>query len=103
MHAVAGVDLIVGGHNHFRLNPPVEENGVPILQAGEQGPTWGGLDLEVEDDRVLAWDYRLLPVDDQTLVDEKIATKVARLAAQADRELLTSRRPRRHRFRLPSK
>ena len=87
--AVAGVDLIVGGHNHFRLDPPVEENGVPILQAGERGAYLGRLDLEVEDDRVLAWDYRLLPVDDQTPVDEKIAAKVARLAAQADRELLT--------------
>ncbi len=86
---VAGVDLIVGGHNHFRLDPPVEDQGVLILQAGERGAYLGRLDLEVEDDRLLSWNYQLLPVDDQTPVDEKIAAKVARLAAQADQELLT--------------
>ena len=86
---VAGVDLIVGGHNHFRLAPPVEDKGVLILQAGERGAYLGRLDLEVEGDRMQSWNYRLLPVDDQTPVDEKIATKVARLAAQADKELLT--------------
>ena len=50
---VAGVDLIVGGHNHFRLDPPVEDKGVLILQAGERGAYLGRLDLEVEGDRLL--------------------------------------------------
>ena len=86
---VAGVDLIVGGHNHLRFDVPVEENGVPILQAGERGAYLGRMDLEVEGERLMGWKYRLLPVDDQSPADEKIAAKVARLAAQADKELLT--------------
>ncbi len=85
---VAGVDLIVGGHNHFRFDKPVEENDVPIVQAGERGAYLGRLDLEVEKDRLIKWDYRLIPVDDQAPVDARIAAKVARLVARADQDLL---------------
>ena len=84
-----GVDLIVGGHNHYRLDTPHEENGVLVVQAGERGRYLGRMDLEAEGDRLVLKGYRLIPVDDQAPVDEKIAAKVARLVERADQELLT--------------
>lgn len=86
---LSGVDLIVGGHNHYRFDSPLEENGVLLVQAGERGAYLGRLDLEVEDDRLVMRDYRMIPVDDQVPVNEKIAAKVARLVERADQELLT--------------
>jgi 5'-nucleotidase/UDP-sugar diphosphatase len=85
---VAGVDLIIGGHNHFRFDQPVAENEVLIVQAGERGAYLGRLDLEVEQDRLLKWDYRLIPVDDQAPEDPRIAAKVKQLVARADQDLL---------------
>ncbi len=82
------MDLIIGGHNHFRFDQPIEENEVLMVQAGERGAYLGRLDLEVEQDRLLKWDYRLIPVDDQAPVDPRIAAKVERLVARADQELL---------------
>jgi len=84
-----GVDLIVGGHNHYRFDQPLVENGVLLVQAGERGAYLGRMDLEVEDHRLVLRDYRIIPVDDQAPVNEKIAAKVAKLVERADQELLT--------------
>lgn len=88
-HGVPGLDLIVGGHNHYRFDSPREENGVLLVQAGERGSYLGRMDLEVEEDRLVLKNYRMLPVDDQAPVDARIADKVAKLVERADRELLT--------------
>ncbi len=45
---VVGLDLIIGGHDHVALNPPLEVNGVVIAQAGQYGQFLGRLDLELD-------------------------------------------------------
>lgn len=56
----SGVDVIVGGHSHTRLQEPLLEHGIIIVQAGSQMTELGRLDLQVQDDRVAAYDGSLL-------------------------------------------
>lgn len=54
------VDLIIGGHSHSYIESPTRVNGIYILQAGSYLSHLGLVDLEVENDRVTAFDSRLI-------------------------------------------
>jgi len=56
----SGVDVIVGGHSHSRLKRPLMEGGILIVQAGSKWTNLGRLDLQVEDDRIVRYDGRLV-------------------------------------------
>lgn len=43
--AVPGIDLIVGGHSHHRLDEPVLVGGTPIVQAGASGEYVGWVSI----------------------------------------------------------
>jgi 2',3'-cyclic-nucleotide 2'-phosphodiesterase (5'-nucleotidase family) len=45
---VAGVDLIIGAHDHVELYPPLVINQTLIAQAGDYGRYLGRLDLEID-------------------------------------------------------
>jgi 2',3'-cyclic-nucleotide 2'-phosphodiesterase (5'-nucleotidase family) len=47
-----GLDVIIGGHSHTRLNSPKVINGVIICQAGSNAENLGELDMTVKNDRV---------------------------------------------------
>jgi 2',3'-cyclic-nucleotide 2'-phosphodiesterase (5'-nucleotidase family) len=57
--AVPGVDVIVGGHSHTRLEHPVAVGRTLIVQAWEHGKALGVLDLTVENGRVVRHEGRL--------------------------------------------
>ncbi|HSD84792.1 MAG TPA: bifunctional UDP-sugar hydrolase/5'-nucleotidase, partial [Anaerolineae bacterium] len=46
--SVAGIDLIIGAHDHVELNPPLVINQTIIAQAGDYGRYLGRLDLEID-------------------------------------------------------
>lgn len=58
---VTGADVIVGGHSHTRLTEPQPVNDVLVLQTGSYTHNLGYIDLTVDDDRVTAYDGRLVP------------------------------------------
>jgi 2',3'-cyclic-nucleotide 2'-phosphodiesterase (5'-nucleotidase family) len=45
---IAGIDVLIGGHSHSLLDPPLEINGTILAQAGEYGKVLGRLDLEID-------------------------------------------------------
>jgi 5'-nucleotidase/UDP-sugar diphosphatase len=49
---VKGIDVIVGGHSHTKLETPVKVGGTIIVQAWEHAKALGVLDLTVEDGRI---------------------------------------------------
>jgi 2',3'-cyclic-nucleotide 2'-phosphodiesterase (5'-nucleotidase family) len=60
---VKGIDLIVGGHSHTRLEQPEVVEGTPIVQTGCYGRYVGKLQMRIAADggtRVL--DYELVPM-----------------------------------------
>ena len=69
---VKGIDVIVSGHTHSKLEKPVIVNGIPIIQAGEYGQFVGKLSLTFNDGNISVDDYSLIPVDDRILGDPVI-------------------------------
>lgn len=73
---VEGIDLIIGGHSHTRLDQPLEVAGVKIVQTGQHGENLGRIDLEFAVDRngakLLNMKYRLIPINESIKPDEKI-------------------------------
>lgn len=98
---VDGIDIIVGGHSHTKLNEPtVYEGGeapVVIVQTGEYGVNLGKLDATFDEKGVLTkWEGQLINVDakneDESYVikgDEASATKLKEYAAKLE-ELKTT-------------
>jgi 5'-nucleotidase len=70
--SVKGIDIIIGGHSHTKLDQPVMIEGVPIVQTGEFGQFVGALSLSYASDRLKVDGYRLIPVDDKVMGDKKI-------------------------------
>lgn len=72
-----GVDMIIGGHSHTRLDKPAEVNGVLIAQAGVGTDQIGRFDIVVDDDTnsVVEYTWRLVSIEpgvaepDQKLLD----------------------------------
>jgi 2',3'-cyclic-nucleotide 2'-phosphodiesterase (5'-nucleotidase family) len=59
-----GLDVIIGGHDHARINPPLIINDTIIVQAGQYGEFLGRLDLEIhpETGKVIRQRGELIPV-----------------------------------------
>ena len=70
--AVKGIDLIISGHTHTRLDQPLIVNGIPIVQAGEFGQFVGRLSLTYSDGNLRVESYKLIPVDDKIMGDKNI-------------------------------
>lgn len=69
---VNGIDLIVGGHSHTKLEQPLLVNGIPVVQTGEFGQFVGRISLIYKDGSLKIDDYRLIPVDDKIPGDREI-------------------------------
>ncbi len=72
------IDLILGGHHHVALNPPLvvtnEQTGkrIPIVHSGAFAKFVGRFDVVVKDDAILSWDYQLFPIDSTVPKDPDI-------------------------------
>ena len=68
---IPGIDVIVGGHDHKKLYPPLEVNGTVIVQAGEYGQFLGRLDLEIDQEtgKIIHYKGELIPVEETVPVD----------------------------------
>jgi 2',3'-cyclic-nucleotide 2'-phosphodiesterase (5'-nucleotidase family) len=63
---VAGMDLLIGGHSHDLLDPPLEINGTIVAQAGEYGKVLGRLDLEIDSvtGKIVHYQSTFIPIDE---------------------------------------
>jgi 2',3'-cyclic-nucleotide 2'-phosphodiesterase (5'-nucleotidase family) len=66
VETITGIDVLIGGHSHDALDPPLEINGTIIAQAGDFGRFLGRLDLEVDPDsgKITRFESSLLPIDE---------------------------------------
>lgn len=69
---VKGIDVIISGHTHTRLDKPIIVNGIPVVQAGEYGQFVGKLSLTYNNGNVSIEGYSLIPVDDRIPGDPAI-------------------------------
>jgi len=63
---VKGIDLILGGHDHKRIHPPIMVNNTLIAQSGQYGEMLGRLDLVIDpvSCRIITHTSELIPVDE---------------------------------------
>ena len=68
---IPGIDVIIGGHDHKKLYPPLDINGTIIAQAGEYGQFLGRLDFEIDEKTGKIVNYRgeLIPVEETLPID----------------------------------
>jgi len=71
---VRGIDVIVGGHDHVKINPPMVVNGTIIVQAGDYGQFLGRLDLGIDPETGKVAQHRgeLIPVGEE-IPDDPVA------------------------------
>ena len=85
---VPGIDVIVGGHSHTKVEKPVRvkspDRETLVTQAFQWGEYVGRVDLEVDNKRVTRMDGGLLPVSADIPPDPTVAATVAKYAAQID-------------------
>jgi 2',3'-cyclic-nucleotide 2'-phosphodiesterase/3'-nucleotidase len=68
-----GIDVIVGGHSHTKLDEPQYVDGTVIVQAWNHGLVLGRLDLTVEDDQVTAYSGELIQITEDIPDDPDVA------------------------------
>jgi 5'-nucleotidase/UDP-sugar diphosphatase len=89
--AVPGIDVIVSGHTHTKIDAPRVVNGAIIVQAWAYGRQLGVLDLAVDAGRVSLKAWQALPVDDAAAGDWLIQGAVEAAIAEIDRSVLAPR------------
>ena len=78
---VDGVDVIVSGHTHNRLDRPVQSGETLIIQSGCHGSFIGRLDLTIEGRGVAGVRHRLIPVDETIAPDPAMEALVESVMA----------------------
>lgn len=85
--AGSGIDVIVGGHSHTRLQEPELEAGILIVQAGSGWSNLGRLDLVVQEDRVVRYNGKLITLwADGAVAGPALTEVVGRYENRMDRE-----------------
>ena len=74
---VPGIDVLLSGHTHNRLDAPVLVNDTLIIQSGAHGSFVGRLDLTVAPDGLADWSHTLVPVDDSLAADTDVNALVS--------------------------
>jgi 5'-nucleotidase len=85
---VKGINVIISGHTHTKLNSPVIVNGTVIVQAGKYGEYVGKLSLIYREGKTEADNYTLIPVDDRIAGDPEINDLVVNQKRLIDEEIL---------------
>ena len=85
---VPGIDVIVGGHSHTRLEKPILINSTLILQASAYGKCVGVLDLLWESGKVRQKTYRLIDIDSSIPGDMALQKKIHSFLETIDRDVL---------------
>lgn len=93
-HEAPGIDLIVGGHSHTRLDAAKVENGVPIVQTGAYGKALGRIEVRFEGGKP-NFDYRLLDAsgDEDEAVEKQYHPNSDKLKGELNEVLTTLAAP----------
>ncbi|HEY9856225.1 MAG TPA: bifunctional UDP-sugar hydrolase/5'-nucleotidase, partial [Stenomitos sp.] len=88
---VKGIDVIVGGHSHTKLEQPKEVvNGdwkTIVVQGFQWGEYLGKLDLKVENGKAVSYEGKLLPITKDIADDPTVAATVATYNDKIDKQM----------------
>jgi 2',3'-cyclic-nucleotide 2'-phosphodiesterase (5'-nucleotidase family) len=81
------VDIIIGGHTHTLIESPKLVNGIYILQAGSYLSHLGCADMDVESDRIVSFDCRLIPLEQTDRIPNPVDDFVRDIAMRIEEQL----------------
>lgn len=84
---VDGIDIIIGGHSHTKLEPPVQLDGTVICQAYEYGEFLGRLDIDMDKDGISRITDSLIPVTADIEEDAQVKKIIDEYSAQLDKSI----------------
>ena len=86
---VPGIDVIVSGHTHTKLDEPIVVGDTYIVSAKQYSEYLGSITLErISDGSLRLADYRLIPIDETVKEDEEIAALVEEWKTMVGEEYL---------------
>ncbi len=86
---VEGIDLIVSGHSHTKIDEAIEVNDTCIVSAGEYGKYLGVANMSFSGSKATLTDYTLIPVDENVAEDAEIAQLVSQFKANVEKNYLS--------------
>jgi 5'-nucleotidase / UDP-sugar diphosphatase len=90
--SVPGIDVVVGGHSHTALPEAiVRNNHTVVVQAGKESNNLGELVMSFENGLTKLVSWKLNPIDDTVLGDEKIAAEINNLKDGVTKAVFESR------------
>lgn len=81
---VEGIDVIIGGHSHTKIEKPYIVGKTIVVQAFEHGKALGVLDLTVEEGRIVNAAGRLEPIKPTGKENKEVGTIVAKYQQKVD-------------------
>jgi 2',3'-cyclic-nucleotide 2'-phosphodiesterase (5'-nucleotidase family) len=84
---VDGIDVLVSGHTHNRMEHAIVVNGAIIFQSGCHGSFVGRLDIKIADGKIASHRHRLIPVADTLAEQGEMQTLVSDALQREPREL----------------
>ena len=85
---VDGIDIIISGHTHSRMEKALQINETIVVQAWEYGKEIGILDLVMQNGKAKLTDYRAQRIDDAITGDAQITRTIVGYQSDIDREFL---------------
>jgi 5'-nucleotidase/UDP-sugar diphosphatase len=87
---VPGIDVIVSGHTHTKLDAPLVVNGTIIVQAWEHGKQVGVLDFAWKDGKAALRKYTTVKVNDAIPGDPAVQKEIDSAITAIDRDVLAA-------------
>lgn len=84
---VDGIDILLSGHTHNRLEKPVIINDTILIQSGCHGSFIGRLDVEFSDGKIQSFAHQLIEVTEELVPDPEV-DKLVNAVMSPDREML---------------
>jgi sulfur-oxidizing protein SoxB len=81
-----GIDLILSGHSHDRIEKPITVNGTLVVQAGSSSSFLGKIELSISNGKIDSHDYELISIDESFPEDEEMKNIVAEILQPYEQE-----------------
>jgi 5'-nucleotidase / UDP-sugar diphosphatase len=85
---VSGIDVIISGHTHSKLDGALKINDTIIVQAWEYGKQLGVADVAFDNGNVALKKYQLVDIDDTIAGDAGISDQIKAFEAEINRQVL---------------
>ena len=85
---VNGIDIIISGHTHTKIEKAILINDTIIVQAWAYGKQLGVMDIAYNDGHVALKNYKLVDIDDKIKGDTEVSGQIEAFKADINRQVL---------------